>query len=58
MVDDELKSVEAYDYYENKQTYLADMIEQRSDHAAVSIGNKTFVIGGFQNTNCVLFDGC
>ena len=47
MVDDELKSVETYDYYEDKWTYLADMIEQRSDHAAVSIGNKTFVIGGF-----------
>ena len=47
MVDDELKSVETYDYYEDKWTYLADMIEKRSDHAVVSIGNKTFVIGGF-----------
>ena len=39
-------SVETYDYYENKWTYLPDMIESRCDHASVSMGNKMFVIGG------------
>ena len=42
----QLKSVEAYDYHENKRTYLPVMIEKRSYHAAVSMGNKMFVIGG------------
>ena len=50
------KSVEAYDYYENKWTYLPDMIEERSNHAAVSMGNKMFVIGGYDNTSCEMFD--
>ena len=40
-------SVEAYDYYENKWTYLPDMIEERHYHASVSMGNKLFVIGGY-----------
>ena len=35
-----LKSVEAYDYYENKWKYLPCMIEKTSDHASVSIGKK------------------
>ena len=52
----ELKSVEAYDYYENKWTYLPDMIEERFYHAAASMGNKQFVIGGDINTNCEVFD--
>ena len=30
-------SVEAYDYYENKWTYLPDMIYERFDHAAFSM---------------------
>ena len=37
------KSVEAYDYYENKWTYLPDMIKHKSSHAQVSMGNKLFV---------------
>ena len=49
-------SVEAYDYYENKWNYLPDMIEERYGHASVSIGNKLFVIGGYKNTNCAVFD--
>ena len=34
------------------------MIEERSDHAAVSMGNKMFVIGGEETTNCEVFDIC
>ena len=51
----ELKSVEAYDYYENKWTHLPDMIEKRNDHAAVSIGNKLFVMedGILQVVKCL-----
>ena len=51
-----LKSVEAYDYYENKWTYLADMIETRVCHASVSMGNKMFVIGGYSTLNSEVFD--
>ena len=51
-----LKSVEAYDYYENKWTYLPDMNKERSCHASVSMGNKLFVIGGYSNTSCEVFD--
>ena len=52
------KSVEAYDHYENKWTYLPDMIEERHNHASVSIGNKLFVIGGYNTSNSELFDSC
>ena len=51
-----MNSVEAYDYYENKLTYLPDMIERRDLHASVSMGNKIFVIGGFSTSNCEVFD--
>ena len=51
-----LEPVEAYDYYENKWTYLPDMIKRRRCHASVSMGNKLFVIGGYFNTSCEVFD--
>ena len=51
-----MKLVEAYDYYENKWTYLPDMIDKRYKHAAVSMGNKLFVIGWSYTTNCEVFD--
>ena len=49
-------SVEAYDYHENKWNYLPNMIEERNSHATVSMGNKMFVIGGWNNINCEVFD--
>ena len=52
----QFNSVESYDFHENKWTYLPDMIEERCNHAAVSMGNKLFVIGGSKTTNCELFD--
>ena len=51
-----LKSVEAYDHLENKWTLLPDMNEKRMDHAAVSMGNKLFVIGGDRISSCEIFD--
>ena len=54
--DDELKSVEQYDYFEDKWINLSDLIEERSCHAAVSMGNKMFVIGGYWTTSCEVFD--
>ena len=51
-----LKSVEAYDHHENKWTNLLDMIEARCNHAAVSMGNKMFVIGRAYTTCCEVFD--
>ena len=52
----DLKSVEAYDHHENKWNYLPDMIYERQRHGAVSMGNKMFVIGGFNTTSCEVFD--
>ena len=40
-----LKSVEAYDYYENKWNHFPDMIQGKDSHGSVSLGNKFFVIG-------------
>ena len=51
-----LKSVEAYDYYENKWTYLPDMIKERCNHATVSMGNKLIVIGGYSTSSSEVFD--
>ena len=50
-----LKSVESYDCYENKWTYLPDIIKPRCSHAAVSLGNKMFVIDGYVETICEVF---
>ena len=44
------KSVEAYDHHINQWSPLPDMIERKSHHSAVSIGNKLFVIGGLDHT--------
>ena len=52
----DLSSVEAYDYFENKWTYLSDMNEERCQHALVSMGNKMFVIGGYKKSTCEFFD--
>ena len=52
----QLKSVEAYDYHENKWTYLPDIIKERYCHASVSMGNKMFVIGGKLTASCEVFD--
>ena len=40
----------------NNWTYLPDMIEKRFDHAAVSMGNKMFVISGEHYFSCEVFD--
>ena len=34
------------------------MIEERSYHAVVSMGNKMFVIGGEKTKSCEVFDSC
>ena len=52
----ELKSVKAYDHYKDKWTFLQYMVEKRSYHAAVSMGNKMFVIGGFDTTSSEVFE--
>ena len=55
-----LKSVESYDYHEDKWIFLPDMIFERCGHAAVSMGNKMFIIGGFDEgiytLPCEVFD--
>ena len=32
------------------------MVVKRSQHTSVSMGNKLFVIGGYKNTSCEMFD--
>ena len=54
--DDENNSVEAYDYYGNKWNFLPNMIRERSEHSAVSMGNKMFVIGGYKTDTCEVFN--
>ena len=54
--DTELRSVEAYDYYENKWDFLPRMIDKRISHGAVCISNKLFVIGGMNSVTCEVFD--
>ena len=44
-----LRSVEAYDYYENKWSSFPSMLISRKNHTAVSISNKMFMIGGKPN---------
>ena len=51
-----MKSVEAYDHHVDKWTYLPEMIEEIFNHAAVSMGNKLFVIGETYYINCQVFD--
>ena len=41
-----VKSIEAYDFHENKWNSFPDMLSPRNNHSAVSIGNKMFMIGG------------
>ena len=48
--------MEAYDYYENKWTYLPDINDKRRNHAAVSMGSKLFVIEGSRISSCEVFD--
>ena len=50
-----LKSVEAYDYYVNKWSSFPFMFSKRSNHTAVSISNKMFMIGG-SSVKCEIFD--
>ena len=46
----QFNSVEAYDYHENKWSYLPNMLKPRAYHTAVSIGNKMIIIGsGFSS---------
>ena len=53
----QLKSV-AYDYYQNKGTYLRYMIDKKDDHTAVSIGIKLFIFREMHFSSCEVFDSC
>ena len=50
------KSVETYCFHENKWTQLPYMLKEKCFHSTVSIGNKLFVIDGFSNDGCEVFD--
>ena len=49
-------SVEAYDYYLDKWTYMPDLTELKNGHGSVAIGNKLYAIGGLYTKNCEVFD--
>ena len=52
-----VKSVEAYDHHENRWSYYPSMLKARSDHSAVSMDNKLFMISGLiKNNSCEVFD--
>ena len=51
-----LKSVEAYDYHENRWINLPNMIYGRYEHGMASMGNKMFVIGGIYDLISEVFD--
>ena len=51
-----LRSVEAYDHHENKWTNLPDMLKGKSNHSAVSLGIKMFVIGKDYPVYCEVYD--
>ena len=46
LVEKKISSVEAYDFHDNKWSYLLSMLSPRVDHSTVSITNKMFMIGG------------
>ena len=49
-------SVEAYDHFENKWSYMPDLLERRFGHGSVAIGNKLYVIGGVDTESSEVFD--
>ena len=49
-------SVEAYDHYLEKWTYMPDMRQSRFCHGSVAMGNKLYVIGGSVTSSCEVFD--
>ena len=51
----DVRTVEVYDPCANQWLEMPDMLEGRSDHASVSIGNKLYVVGG-TTTECEVFD--
>ena len=51
-----LSSVEAYNSHENKWVRFPHMLERRSEHDIVSMGNRMFVIGGRIDNTCEVFD--
>ena len=51
-----LKSVESFDYHENKWNIISDMIKTRCSHSSVTIGDKLFVIGGYYRTCSEVYD--
>ena len=53
-----MRKVEAYDYNEDKWTYLPKMVEEKFNYASASMVNKLFVIRGVKTTNCEIFDRC
>ena len=51
-----LKSVESYDHYLEKWSLLADLQVARCRAGVVTKGNKVFVIGGFHESTCEVYD--
>ena len=58
-MDDNLNTVEAYDYLADTWSYMPNMLERRCLHSSVAYKNKLFVIGsrrGDIRETCEVFD--
>ena len=55
-LDETRGSVEAYDHFENKWSYMPDLLKYRSGNGSVAMGNKLYVIGGIDTKDCEVFD--
>ena len=53
---EELQSVESYDHYLKKWTFLADVQVARYEAGVVTKRNKIFVIGGFLESTCEVYN--
>ena len=51
-----LRSVEVYDHFADKWTYMADMCNFRSEHSSVAVRNKLFAVGGSYGSSGEVYD--
>ena len=51
-----LNTVEAYDHVADSWTYMPNMIEERFGHKSVAMKNKLFLVEGYAERPCEVFD--
>ena len=53
---DRLNTVEAYDHVGDTWENMPNMLKVRFGHKSVAVKNKLFVVGGYINSDCEVFD--